>query len=62
MGSSREKASSGRANPNGIPYYNLSTSLDSYVMKVDQPFSDYITIAEFKLQEGPLNVISHKSD
>ncbi|MGI8583944.1 MAG: RES family NAD+ phosphorylase [Chitinophagaceae bacterium] len=52
-----EKATSGRANPNGIPYLYLSTKAETAIYESRSSYLDYITIAEFKLIE-PLLVVS----
>jgi hypothetical protein len=52
-----DKATSGRANPNGIPYLYLATKAETAIYESRSSYLDYITIAEFKLTE-PLKVIS----
>lgn len=52
-----EKAISGRANPNGIPYLYLSANLETTLYESRSSYLDYITIAEFKLLQ-PLHVVS----
>lgn len=52
-----EKATSGRANPSGIPYLYLSTKAETAIYESRSSYLDYITIAEFKLVE-PLFVVS----
>jgi hypothetical protein len=52
-----EKATSGRANPNGIPYLYLSTNVETTIYESRSTYLDYITIALFRLIE-PMRVIS----
>ena len=51
------KVGSGRANPNGIPYLYVSTTMDTTVYETRCTYLDFLTVAEFKLIE-PLKVIS----
>lgn len=44
-----DKTTSGRANPNGIPYLYLSTNAETTLYESRSSYLDYITIAEFKL-------------
>jgi len=52
-----DKATSGRANPNGIPYLYVATTLETTVYESRASYLDFLSIAEFKLK-GNLNVIS----
>lgn len=52
-----EKATSGRANPSGIPYLYLSANLETTLYESRASYLDYITIAEFKLKQT-LHVVS----
>jgi len=52
-----DKATSGRANPNGIPYLYLSTKVETAIYESRSSYLDYITIAEFRLTDE-LQVIS----
>jgi hypothetical protein len=52
-----EKATSGRANPNGIPYLYLSTKIETVIYESRSSYLDFITIGEFKLIDT-LHVIS----
>lgn len=52
-----DKTTSGRANPNGIPYLYLSTNAETTLYESRSSYLDYITIAEFKLIEV-LHVVS----
>ncbi|MGM0588015.1 MAG: RES family NAD+ phosphorylase [Bacteroidota bacterium] len=51
------KATSGRANPTGIPYLYVSTDIDTVVNECRATHLDYVTIAEYKLQDK-LKVVS----
>ncbi len=52
-----KQASSGRANPVGIPYLYVSTDRETVIHECRASFLDYLTIAEFKLKER-LKVVS----
>lgn len=52
-----DKATSGRANPKGIPYLYVSTRPETTVYESRSSYLDFITIAEFRSIE-PLHVIS----
>lgn len=45
------KATSGRANPKGIPYFYLSTDLETTLYETRATYLDYVTIGTFKLTE-----------
>jgi hypothetical protein len=44
-----DKATSGRANPNGIPYLYVSTNMETTIYESRSSYLDYITIATFLL-------------
>ena len=52
-----DKATSGRANPKGIPYLYLATRADTAIYESRSTYLDYVTIAEFKLIDT-LQVVS----
>jgi hypothetical protein len=52
-----DKTTSGRANPNGIPYLYLSTKIETAMYESRSSYLDFITIGEFKLTDT-LHVIS----
>lgn len=52
-----EKATSGRANPNGIAYLYLSTKIETVIYETRSSYLDFISIGEFKLMDT-LHVIS----
>lgn len=53
----REKASSGRANPPGIPYLYVSASIETTVYESRSSYLDFITVGTFKLKDE-LKVVS----
>jgi hypothetical protein len=53
----KEKASSGRANPNGIPYLYVSTALETILYECRSSYLDFLSIAEFRVIED-LNIVS----
>lgn len=52
-----DKATSGRANPNGIPYLYVSTNEETTIYESRSSYLDFITIAEFRLIDK-LHVVS----
>jgi hypothetical protein len=52
-----QKATSGRANPIGIPYLYVSTDHETVLHECKATHLDYLTIAEFKLKED-IKVVS----
>ncbi len=52
-----DKTTPGRANPKGIPYLYLATTVETTIYESRSTFLDYITIAEFRLLEK-LKVVS----
>jgi hypothetical protein len=46
-----EKATSGRANPEGIPYLYLSSDIETTLYETRATYLDYITIGTFELTE-----------
>jgi hypothetical protein len=52
-----EKATSGRANPIGIPYLYVSTDHETVIHECRATHLDYLTVAEFKLKED-IKVVS----
>lgn len=48
---SSDKATSGRANPSGIPYLYVSTDIETTVYESRSSYLDYLTIAEFRLTD-----------
>ena len=52
-----DKSTPGRANPKGIPYLYLATSVETAVYESRSSYLDFITIAEYKLRE-PLSIVS----
>ncbi len=46
-----EKATSGRANPKGIPYLYLSTDKETTLYETRATYLDYVTIGTFELKE-----------
>ncbi len=52
-----EKSTSGRANPNGIPYLYVATSVQTSIYESRSSHLDYLAVADFRVQES-LKVIS----
>ncbi|PZR39051.1 MAG: hypothetical protein DI538_07895 [Azospira oryzae] len=52
-----DKATSGRANPNGIPYLYVSASVDTSIYESRSSHLDYLTVAEFRVA-GSLKIVS----
>jgi len=52
-----DKAHSGRANPNGISYLYVSTTLETTLYETRSSYLDFLSVAQFKLTDT-LNVIS----
>ncbi len=57
MGKPLNKATSGRANPYGIPYLYVSTKLETCIYESRASYLDYVCIGTFKLI-APLSVIT----
>jgi len=47
-----KKSTSGRANPNGIPYLYVSTKTETVLYESRATHLDFVTIAEFKLKDN----------
>lgn len=52
-----DKTTSGRANPNGIPYLYLAADVETTVYESRSTYLDFLTVAQFRLREN-MKVVS----